>query len=407
MQRGSNLPAVASFNQAVVLDGIRRSPDGSTRTQLTQSTGLSAQTVSNVSRRLLSAGLVRETGKRVAGLGKPATILQIDPHGAYAVGVHLDPAVITTVLLDLAGGIVGDSRVAAPASGDAHETIETSARAVAALVAEAGVPAARIRGLGVAAPGPIDAERGMMTRPPLAPKWRSFPVRDELGAAAGLPALIAKDTVAAAVAEQWMNPGRSDNYACVYYGTGVGVGLVLDGHVYVGSSSNAGDVGHVTVDENGPLCNCGLRGCYGEVVRPLRLVERAISLGAFPRPAGELDYDVVDELFTRLIAAGARGEPAAAAVLDESLNATARYMINVANLLDIDRVVFGGPFFAKIESDYLARLPARMEELTMSNLIHPIALSASVVGEDVAAVGAACLVLDGAFSAHPSQLLIG
>lgn len=101
IRRGTNLPRMGDFNESVVLDAIRRHPAGLSRVELAQATGLSAQTVSNITRRLLDRGVARESGKHNTGSGKPRTLLEIVPTSRYAVGVHLDPAVITCVLVDL------------------------------------------------------------------------------------------------------------------------------------------------------------------------------------------------------------------------------------------------------------------------------------------------------------------
>lgn len=413
MPRGANLPAIAAFNDTVVLDAVRRSVGGLSRVELVGSTGLSAQTVSNVSRRLIDQGLIREGGKRIDGPGKPRTILQLEPTGSYAVGVHLDPTVITCVLLDLDGEVVADVRRHSPASGDAMRTLDIVVEAIGTVLTDSGVDRAKVSGLGVAAPGPIDTETGVVVRPPLIPGWNDFHLRDELTAATGLSALVAKDVTAAAVAERWRDPaGASRDYVFVYYGTGVGVGMVLDGEVYTGASHNAGDVGHAIVDPGGALCACGRRGCYGESVRPYRLVMQAIWAGALSAPGGEpvadgielgLDVDTIDALFTELTDAAAAGDETAVGILDRSIRNTAYYLSNLAALLDIDRVVFGGPSWSRLEPFYLERLPGWMREFDIDILTHPVLLESSAVGADVAAVGAACLVLDATFSPRGSR----
>lgn len=407
MPRGANLPVIAAFNETVLLDAIRRSGSGLSRVELVGATGLSAQTVTNVSRRLLRQGLIREAGSRpVDGPGKPRTILQLEPTGSYAIGVHLDPTVITCVLLDLEGVVVEHTRRHSPVSGDATETVALAADAVAELLERSGVDRERVSGIGVAAPGPIDAGTGVVVSPPLVPGWSGLHLRDELTAATGLPILVAKDVTAAAVAERWRDPaGASGYFAFVYYGTGVGVGLVLANEVYTGASHNAGDVGHSIVDPGGALCACGRRGCYGESVRPRQLVLQGIREGVISVPAGtgdELDVETIDELFTALTGAADDGDVAAGRILDRSIANTSLYLSNLAALLDIDRVVFGGPSWGRVEARYLERLPLRLAEDDMGVLTHPVAIASSTVGEDVAAVGAACLVLDRAFSPRSS-----
>lgn len=415
MPKGANLPAIAAFNETVVLDAVRRSGGGLSRVELASVTSLSAQTVTNVTRRLLAQGLIREAGKQNEGSpGKPRTLLRLDPAGAYAVGVHLDPTVITCVLLDLEGEVVEHDRRPSPPDGDAEATLAVILEAIRSVLATPGVDPARVIGVGVAAPGPIDAETGVVVRPPLIPGWNDFHLRDELTAATGLPSLVAKDVISAAVAERWRDPaGASKDYAFVYYGTGAGIGLVLGGEVYTGSTENAGDAGHVLVDPGGALCACGRRGCWGESVRPQRLVMQGLWAGVLEPPAGvqivdgvdlDLDVEVVDTLFTRLTAAADLGDERAAAILDHSIRNTAFYLSNLAALLDIDRVVFGGPSWSRVERRYLEELPARMAEIDMSILTHPVLLQGTAVGEDVAAVGAACLVLDETFSPRVGRL---
>ena len=127
---GTNLPAVGEYNQAVVLDAIRRRPEGITRSELAGLTALSGMTVTNVCRRLLDAGLVEEHGTRVGGPGKPAAVLRLNPSGGFAVGVHIDPAAITYVLVDLSGSVRDHSRTGTPTAGEPAAVISEMAEAI-------------------------------------------------------------------------------------------------------------------------------------------------------------------------------------------------------------------------------------------------------------------------------------
>jgi predicted NBD/HSP70 family sugar kinase len=152
---------------------------------------------------------------------------------------------------------------------------------------------------------------------------------------------------------------------------------------------------------------CGRRGCWAESIRPQRLVIEGLRAGVLSLPDGsrlvdggdaELDVEVVDALFTRLTEAAEAGDERAAALIDRSIRNTAFYLTNLAALLDLDRVVFGGPSWSRIERRYLAQLPDRLAELDTGILTHPVLVEGSAVGDDVAAVGAACLVLNETFS---------
>ena len=401
--RGTNLPAVGEYNQTVVLDAIRRRPEGITRSEIAALTALSVMTVTKVCRRLLDAGLVDEHGMRTGGPGKPAALVRLNPSGGFAVGVHIDPAAVTYVLVDLSGAIRDHSRTGTPTVGDASAVIEEMAAAIDALIAGCSVDRSRVLGIGIASPGPVQAEEGVLLNPPMLPNWRGVALRRSLAEATGLPVLLEKDTTATVVAELWFaSPGTRRDFAFLYYGTGLGAGLALSGEVIRGVSSNAGDPGHLTVDPDGPVCTCGRAGCVGYVTVPRVLVEQAVSDGVLPA-AEARDLDTALRGLVRL---AADGQPGAMAILDTAARALARAIVVIVNLLDIDEVIFGGPFWAHVSAAILPVLPdaVRADQALLAS--HPIRFVESAIPVDVAAVGAATLVLDNAFSPRPSALLL-
>ena len=145
VRRGTNLDRVGGFNDTVVLDAIRRADQRLSRVELASATGLSGQAISNIIRRLLDAGLIREAGRlKGTGLGKPRTLLELEPTGQYAVGVHLDPAVVTVVVLDLTGQVVARRRSETPPADDPDALIAGFAAAIEELVVEAGASRDRV-----------------------------------------------------------------------------------------------------------------------------------------------------------------------------------------------------------------------------------------------------------------------
>ncbi|TCU49707.1 ROK family transcriptional regulator [Curtobacterium sp. PhB146] len=420
-RRGANLPSIGGFNRTVVLDAVRRSPDGLSRVELASRTGLSAQTVSNVTRFLIEAGMIVESGTVVAGRGKPRTILRLEPGSRYAVGVHVDPAVVTYVLLDLAGTVVASSTTSTPTADDPSEVVRTIGSAVDGLIADAGVDVDGVLGVGIASPGPIDVDAGIVVDPPFLPRWRDVPLRDALAEATGYPVLLEKDVTAAAVGEMFLaGESSARNFAFVYFGTGFGVGLVVDHEPVRGVGSNAGDAGHIMVDQRslaGTPDGSGTRGEVGAAVAPDRLVriarERGVALSGGGDAAGAVSpvpsdgsVDAVNRAWDELAEAIAAGDKAAITLAAEAGTVMGDAAVVIVNLLDIDRVVFGGPFWSRIAS---AALPAARAAIVGSPLLvpkHAVDVVESDRGADVAAVGAACLVLDAALSPRASGLLI-
>lgn len=407
-RRGANLPSIGGFNRTVVLDAVRRSPDGLSRVELASRTGLSAQTVSNVTRFLIEAGMIAESGTIVSGRGKPRTILRLEAASRYAVGVHVDPAVVTYVLLDLAGTVVASSTTSTPTADDPSEVVRTIATAIDRLVRDAEVDMDAVLGVGIASPGPIDVDAGVVLDPPFLPRWRDVPLRDALSEATGYPVLLEKDVTAAVVGEMFLaGESSARNFAFVYFGTGFGVGLAVDHEPVRGVGSNAGDAGHIMVDQGalaGTPDSAGTRGEVGAAVAPDRLVQIARDRG-LPLDAPS-DVESVDRAWDGLAAAIDAGDPVAIGLAEDAGTVMGNAVVLIVNLLDIDRVVFGGPFWSRVAS---AALPAARAAIVESPLLvpkHPVVVDESDRGADVAAVGAACLVLDAALSPRASALLI-
>jgi predicted NBD/HSP70 family sugar kinase len=406
-RRGTNLPRMGDFNLTVILDAIRRATGGLSRVELAQIVGLSPQTISNISRRLLDQNLIVEAGKEGSGPGKPRTILRLNPAGMYAVGVHLDPAVATFVVLDLVGAVVLHSSVKTPDSSRPEAVITAIAAEIEKLIEASGVDRTKIAGLGVAAPGPIDHDNGTVVEPPLMDGWDSVPLRDALAEATGLSVLMDKDVTSAAVAETWAGGASgAGSFVFMYMGTGIGCGIVLNDEVVRGTSGNAGEIGHIIVDPDGAPCDCGLRGCVKSTCIPQVLVAQAQAAGILDEPGTATSNAAVQERFAMLCEAADAGNSEAAAIIDKSAELVARAASAVANTLDVDRVVFGGPFWPLLSARYLAKVPGLIQQNSDAGNIHAVEVVGTGVGEDVGAVGAACLVLEHTLAPRAQRLLL-
>ena len=405
-RRGTNLPAVGGFNQTVILDLIRRMPDGLSRVEIAESTGLSTQTISNVTRRLLDDGLIVEAGKQIRGPGKPRVTLRLDPQSRFAVGVHLDPTVITYVVLDLRGQVVAHERTRTPEATRPDKMVESIVTSIRAIIATAGVERERILGIGIASPGPIDSDRGVVVDPPLLEGWRDVPLRDAIAAATGLPVVLEKDVNAAVVAELWTSDaGTRNDFAFFYLGTGIGIGLALAGEVLRGTTGNAGEGGTLLV----PAADLPARRrseMIGHLATPQFLVGQAVDAGVLEREPAAHDLAAIDDAFSELTSLADAGNPGAGAVLDRAARLIAAVLVSIINLLDVDEVVFGGPAWARVADRFRTVIAPILNHSPDRVTRHPVRLSDASVGEDVAAVGAACLVLDGTLSPRPSALLI-
>ena len=405
-RRGTNLPKMGNFNQAVILDSIRRSDEGLSRVELASSAGLAAQTVSNICRRLLDSGLIVEAGKETSGPGKPRTILQLDPRGMYAVGLHLDPALTSYALLDAVGNVVASRQEPTDLASTPADAVAAMGAMVRQLIAESGVDEQRIAGVGVATPGPVDVASGTVLDPPHMTGWTRVPLRDILEESTGLPVVVEKDVTAAAVAELWAGGAHSAaDFVFVYVGTGIGAGLVRNDEVVRGSSGNVGEIGHIIADSDGPACDCGRRGCVKVTCMPETIVARAREAGALP-PADPLSPQPLVEDMAALAQAAADGNLAAAEVLAQSARRMAVAVSVLTNLLDVEKVVFGGPFWPALAASHLAQVPPVLAQLSVTTSVHTVDVVGTIVSSGEEAFGAACLVMEKTFSPKATHLLL-
>lgn len=404
MGRGSNLLRLADFNQAVVLDAVRRSP-GISRAELGRESGLSSQTISNIARRLIDDELIREGEPVETPRGRPRIPLLIDRSGSFAVGVHVDPARLTIVLLDLAGEVRCQAHIPTPQAHRPEQVVTAIAATADCLVAEAGIDRGRLLGLGIAAPGPVDVVAGVVVDPPQLKNWHTVRLRADLHDLTGLPVLLDKDVTAAVTAELRSSTDSSADFAFLYLGSGVGAGIVMDGQVLRGVTNNIGEVGDILVDPDAEdLRWSGRRGGLAAACVPEALVIQSAAAGLLRLP-DLTDYVAVDDAFTELCALADQGNERALAVVDRSARRVAVGLGVIVNLLNVERVVLGGPLWSRLSARYLALLP----DLVTAEAVAargPIRVEGSRVGDQIAAQGAAELVMAHFLGPRPSVLLM-
>lgn len=408
MGRGSNLPRVGGFNRAVVLEAIRHSAEGLTRAQLGRLTRLAPQTVSNVTRDLLQESLVREAGLSTpAGRGRPGVYLQLNPTSRYAIGVHLDPASLGLVILDLSGTIVAESYGPLPAPERPMEVVSSLHSRIEALQESASIPRKRVLGVGIAAPGPLDEAAGVVS-PPLLPGWDRVPLREALRERIGATVILDKDVTAAAKAHLWLrDTSDAQSFLFFYVGAGVAMATTIDGEVVRGRTGNAGEAGHLTGDPEGPRCLCGKRGCLGATLGEAEMVERARE-EKLPVPQVPRDRDplVIDAAFTTLLKLAHDGDPRARTLFAEAGHSLATAVASVCELLDLDTVIVGGPRWEAVRELIEPATVLPLSDHRVHGQHRPIRLLTSRLGWRAGAVGAACLVLDEVFTPRSSSLLI-
>lgn len=272
---------------------------------------------------------------------------------------------------------------------------------------------ARITGLGVSAPGPLDAATGRLLEPPnLGPAFHGLPLASHLARATGLPTALERDTNVAALAEQAFGSARGvRDFLYLTVSTGIGGAIVADGRLFLGPDGLAGELGHVSVDLDGPVCGCGARGHLEAIAsgRAIAILAReriasgdAPGLAAFAARRMGPQRSVATDLDARLVAAAeVAGDPTAAAIMERSRRAFAAALVGFVDVFTPRLIVVGGSL-ARAQGERWLR-PAReaIGTLAFRAAAGRTRLVAAALGDDVGLAGAVPLLASRSHSPQP------
>lgn len=377
---GTNLEFTRSHNRRVVLDTVRRLGPVS-RAEIARETALTNQTISNIVEELEQAGFLLPGAPKREGRGQPSIPYTINPQGAWSLGFHVDHSAIIAALVDLTGKPVAIREI--PAQRPSPRRAAPALRQLAdALIEEAGVPASRLLGAGVALPVRFGVGAITTAGPTTLPGWDDPDARQHIAEALEQPVQIENDAMAAAIGERLHGVARAiDSFVFLFLDEGLGAGVFLGGQPWRGASLNAGEIGHMIVVPNGKPCPCGNRGC----------LERYLSLSAAQEFLGDKEF-----------LADAPGSPALSE-LDGAISApverwveeAAPYLASAVNILestlDPETILLGGLAPAGVLAGLIEKaMPLPMSVGSRSGRSLP-RLMAGSVGHHTVVLGAASL----------------
>lgn len=383
--------------------GYIRSSGRTSRVELATRSGLTEATISNVVRRLIADGLVVETGLSEPTGGKRRTLLDIVRASRSAVGVSLDRERLTFVVSDLSGRTVGSAMMRGTGDDDPMAVVARIAHQVDSLLDNVQIDPASVVGIGVASPGPLDSGNGVLRGRKPTTEWRDFPLREQLAQTSGRRVVVDNDATCAALGEYWSSrtPAVAPISATVYMADGIGCGILVEGTVFHGASSNPGEIGHITLDVNGPTCGCGSRGCVELYASPAAVSARALldselveRLGLDPDPGASRAN------FGRIATAATRGDPSSHTLIADAARHLGTGIVTLTNILDLDEVYLSGPGFADAGAIFATVVQQRLDSGTFMRGIHSVRVSMSHLGTEAAALGAAALILQQEIAPH-------
>jgi N-acetylglucosamine repressor len=388
--RSANRQLIRQMNEAVILGMIHdRGPIA--RTDIADATGLSPATVTGITAEFIGQGLIFEQEPGISTGGRPPVLLSINRDAGCVVGIKLTEQQIIATLTDL-GAQMLELRVSP--LGDDHrpeDVVASMARIINDL--RDTQPDRQFYGAGIGLAGAIDRVAGICRFSPFF-HWRDVPLRSLLEAQIDRPVVIENDVSALTLAERWFGGGAGlTDFIVVTLGRGIGLGMVLDGHLYRGGKGAGGEFGHFSMDPNGPRCDCGKRGCLEALVGEQALsgqIESVFGIGVS-----------LDEGVNR-----ARiGDLTAQKIFADAGRTLGIALAGIINVLNPTRVIVGGEGVQMLDL-LIDPMRETLAENCFDGLFDDLDLVIEPWGDEAWARGAAGLMLDELFHARLDRQVV-
>jgi predicted NBD/HSP70 family sugar kinase len=387
-----NRDLIKAMNRNLILNTLRRHDAALSRTQLTGLTGLSVGAVSQITGELLEQGWILESGESDYTGGRRQVLLRLNPEAAWAAGVKLMENRVVCAITDLESQVVYYTERETANNRDPRVVGSTLAQLVEESIDQAGIPRSKLLGAGIGLAGVIEPQTGLVHYSPFF-DWHDISLVEMVSERLHLPVYIENDVNTLTITEQLFGGGRQlANFAVITIGRGIGMGVVMNHQLYQGAKGGVGELGHVTLDPDGPRCDCGKRGCLEALAADpavVRAVEEAIHAGTPTsiRPPVTM---------TAVVAAARSGDALARQVLANSGALLGQGIAIVINLLAPSLIILSGEGVSAGD-DRLQPMFAALRQHVFDGLLDSVQVIVEPTDDRAWARGAASLVISKVF----------
>lgn len=253
---------IKNFNKHSAVDLIRFASNGISRTDLAEQMGLTRAAVTLIVNDLIENEVIFEAESRAIPSGRPPVVLEINPKRGLVAAVDMGATHMNIAIADFSAKIIAEKSLPLDIRSGPRVCMPEVSRSLKELLAENGISQSQLMAVGIGVPGPVITDAGMVVSPPIMPDWDGYPIRKTLEQELGCAISLNNDAELGALGEWAYGAGRGEkNLAFIKVGSGIGAGLIINQQIYGGTTGSAGEIGHITIDENGPLCTCGNHGC--------------------------------------------------------------------------------------------------------------------------------------------------
>jgi predicted NBD/HSP70 family sugar kinase len=360
-----------------------------TQAEIARSTGLSAATVSNIVRELKDGGTVEVTPTSAGG--RRARSISLSGAAGHVIGIDFGHTHLRVAIASLAHEVLAEDSERLDVDSSSREGFDRAERMVGQLIEASGISREKVIGAGLGLPGPIDRESGVLGPTAMLPGWVGANPSAEMAERLGVPVHVDNDANLGALGELVWGAGRgARDLVYIKVAAGVGAGLVMGGRLYRGPGGTAGELGHITLDETGPVCRCGNRGCL-ETFAAARYVLPLLQ----PAHGADLTME-------KVVALAHGGDPGCRRVIADVGRHIAGGVAVLCNLLNPSRVVIGGPF-AEAGDLLLGPIRDSLPRYAIPSAVRQLSVVPGALGRRAEVLGAIAVV----FSEMGDSALLG
>lgn len=394
-------PMVENWVQAKIMSYIHAATSPVSRARLTEGLDYGRGRISTEVGSLIEKGLLAEEGFAESDGGRRSSLLSIPYSAGLIAAVDIGATSIDVSLTTLASEIISHRSEPADVRFGPRPVLDMVKEILSELLGEQEASYSDVLSIGIGVPGPVEQASGLLTAPPIMPGWDRFPIRDVFAGEYAAPVFIDNDVNIMALGEHWRGVSKDvDNTIFIKIGTGIGSGIIVNGRLHRGTQGSAGDLGHICVDPEGPVCSCGNNGCLERMAAAPAIIveaERCAREGESPtlmdilQEKGEIRAEDVGE-------AARRGDPCALSTIRNSGRLIGQTIATAVNVLNPSMIVIGGGV-SHIGNTLLAEIRSAVYQRSLPLATRNLAIVMSELDEDAGVMGASVMAAEGVLTA--------
>lgn len=316
------------------------------RTEIAKITGLTSSSITNIVNRFKKDEYVKESSLGNSSGGRKPINLVMNPTVKFIIGIELNAGNMIGLVTNFRAQKIKKKVIPTNLNEGKEKVISRMVELINDLIRDANISKDKILGIGIAAPGPYDHNKGILLNPPNFPGWVNVPICDIIEQAFEIPVYLEKETTAAALAEFMFGLGKNYKNIFVIYACSIGIGggTIINGNIYHGFCDGAGDIGHMIINSDGPKCSCGDRGCLEAMASGIYIKNKVINEMKENRMS-QNDYHIenIDNFDVKdIIKCANEGDNRYVEVIDEAAKNLSIGISNIINLFSPEIIILGG-----------------------------------------------------------------